>query len=138
MKKLTQVLASMGLITVLVGSALTLASVESEIRERIKPEGNVSIAGQSAEEAQAAKAPAHRGGSEVYSAACSACHNSGAAGAPKIGDSGAWASRFEQDTETLYSHAINGYNAMPAKGGCGGCSDQEVKNAVDYIIAETE
>jgi|AntDeeMinimDraft_6_1070357.scaffolds.fasta_scaffold02668_4 cytochrome c5 len=138
MRKWTKFLASAGLVLALAGSALTLAAVEDEIRQRIKPEGNVSIAGQSAEEAQAAQAPADRSGNEVYASACSACHDSGAAGAPKLGNSGDWAARFEQDTETLYNHAINGFNAMPAKGGCSGCSDQEVKNAVDYIIAETE
>lgn len=138
MRKWTKFLASTGLIIALAGSALTLAAVEDEIRERIKPEGNVSIAGQSAAEAQAAQKPADRPGEEVYAAACGACHNSGAAGAPKLGNTGDWASRFEQDTETLYKHAINGYNAMPAKGGCTDCSDQEVKNAVDYIMAETK
>lgn len=138
MRKWTKFLASAGLVLALAGSALTLAAVEDQIRERIKPEGNVNIAGQSAEEAQAAQAPADRPGNEVYSAACSACHDSGAAGAPKLGDSGAWGARVEKGKETLYNHAINGFNAMPAKGGCSDCSDQEVKNAVDYIIAESK
>ena len=138
MRKWMKFLAFAGLILALAGSALTLAAVEDQIRERIKPEGNVNIAGQSAEEAQAAQAPADRPGNEVYAAACSACHDSGAAGAPKLGDSGAWAPRMEKGDETLYSHAINGFNAMPAKGGCSDCSDQEVKNAVDYITAESK
>lgn len=137
MRNSTKLLASMGLMVVLAGSALTLAAVEDEIEDRIKPEGSVSIAGESQEQAEE-KSGGDRGGEEVYSAACGSCHDSGAAGAPKLGNTGDWASRFEQDTETLYEHAINGYNAMPAKGGCSDCSDQEVKNAVDYIMAETE
>jgi len=137
MKQLTKHLASASLVLALAGSALTLASVEDQIRERIKPEGEVNIAGQSQQKAQK-KEKTNRPGGEVYAAACSSCHDTGAAGAPKTGNSGDWAERFKQDTETLYSHAINGYNAMPAKGGCRDCSDQEVKNAVDHIIAETE
>lgn len=137
MTKLTKRIASVGLVLALAGSALTLASVEDRIRQRIEPEGNVNIAGEARKEAQN-KAQSHRPGNEVYSAACGACHNSGAAGAPKLGKSGEWSGRLDKDTETLYSHAINGYNAMPAKGGCNDCSDQEVQNAVDYMLGELQ
>lgn len=138
MRHSTKLLASLGLIAALAGSALTLASVEDEIEDRIKPEGSVNIAGESQEKAKEEESGGARGGEEVYSAACGSCHDSGAAGAPKFGSSGDWASRLEQDTETLYKHAIEGYNAMPAKGGCSDCSEKEVKNAVDYIVAESE
>lgn len=137
MNKLTRTFASLGLIAALGGSALTLAAVEDQIRERIKPAGNVNIAGQEGQQMQQ-QSSGPRGGEEVYTAACSACHDSGAAGAPKFGDAGAWGDRISKGKETLYKHAINGFNAMPAKGGCGDCSDKEVQNAVDYIVAESK
>jgi cytochrome c5 len=40
--------------------------------------------------------------------------------------------------ETLVSHAINGYNAMPAKGGCASCPDEEIEVAVKYIVEDSQ
>lgn len=137
MNKLTRIFASLGLIVALGGSALALAAVEDQIRERIEPSGNVNIAGEEGQQRQQ-QSTGPRGGEEVYADACAACHDSGAAGAPKLGDSGAWSDRISKGDETLYDHAINGFNAMPAKGGCSGCSDEEVQNAVDYMTAESE
>ncbi|MFP4263275.1 MAG: c-type cytochrome, partial [Halomonas sp.] len=77
-------------------------------------------------------------GEALYgSAGCAACHDSGAAGAPVLGDADAWAERIEQGTDTLYESAINGKGAMPAKGGSS-ASDDEVKAAVDYMVEESE
>ena len=136
MKKLTRISVYIGLIMALAGSALALAAVEDQIRERIQPVGKVNVAGEAARQAQQSSGP--RGGEEVYADACAACHDSGAAGAPKIGDTGAWADRLAKGDDTLYDHAINGFNAMPAKGGCSDCSDEEVQNAVDYMTAQSE
>lgn len=136
MKKLTRIPLHIGLIVALAGSALALAAVEDQIRERIQPAGKVNVAGEARQQAQQSSGP--RGGEEVYADACSACHDSGAAGAPKFGDSGAWSDRISKGNETLYNHAINGFNAMPPKGGCSDCSDEEVRNAVDYMTAESE
>jgi cytochrome c5 len=77
-------------------------------------------------------------GKKIFEAACSACHGAGIAGAPKLGDKAAWSARVAQGKETLYTHAIKGYQGkagvMPAKGGSN-ASDEEVKAAVDYMIA---
>ena len=77
-------------------------------------------------------------GKKIFEAACSACHGAGIAGAPKFGDKAAWSARVAQGKETLYTHAIKGYQGkagvMPAKGGAN-VSDEEVKAAVDYMIA---
>ena len=51
-----------------------------------------------------------------------------------MGDAGAWSPRVAKGMETLYTHAINGFNAMPAKGLCMTCSDDEVKAAVDHMV----
>ncbi len=68
---------------------------------------------------------------------CAACHASGAAGAPIVGDTAAWVERIAKGSETLYSNAINGINAMPAKGGLS-LSDNTVKAAVDYMVENSQ
>lgn len=77
-------------------------------------------------------------GKKVYDASCVACHGSGVAGAPKTGDKAAWAPRLAQGKETLYEHAIKGFQGktgfMPPKGGSS-ASDEEVKAAVDYMAS---
>lgn len=118
-----------------------MASVEDEIRSRIAPVGSVCVQGEDCGESAAPSQTASSGprsGTEVYSSACAACHDTGAAGAPKKGDAGAWSGRIDKGLETLVSHAINGYNAMPAKGGCSSCSDEEIKVAVEYLIEDSQ
>jgi cytochrome c5 len=89
-----------------------------------------------AADASAAK-PA--GGEGIYKTACAACHSAGIAGAPKSGDKAAWAPRLAQGKDTLYKHAVLGFQGkggvMPAKGGNASLSDADVKSAVDYMIA---
>ena len=76
-----------------------------------------------------------RDGKAVYNAVCQTCHAAGLLGSPILGDAGAWGPRISKGKETLYTHAINGFNAMPAKGGAD-IPDQEVQNAVDYMVGE--
>ncbi len=79
-----------------------------------------------------------RSGKDVYQAACFACHGTGAAGAPVLGDKAAWGARIEQGMDTLVSHAINGINAMPPRGTCGACSDAELIGAIEYMVGESQ
>jgi len=119
-----------------------LASVEDEIRDRIKPVGQVCLQGEDCGDAAAAPAESAssgpRSGSEVYDAACMACHTTGAAGAPVIGNADQWGPRIEKGMDTLIDHAINGFNAMPAKGGCASCSDEEIVASIEYIIEQSQ
>lgn len=69
----------------------------------------------------------------VYTAICAACHATGAAGAPKFGDAGAWSARIGQGYDTLVKHALEGIRAMPAKGGNPDLDDVEVARAVVYM-----
>lgn len=109
----------------------TLASV-IETNERIKPVASVAVA-----EAPAAAA-APRSVDAVYNATCAACHASGAAGAPKTGDKAAWSARVAQGNDKLLEHAIKGLNAMPARGSCSDCSDEDLKKVVDYIVGKSK
>ena len=95
------------------------------IAERIKP---VSDEGFTFRDVNAPKQL--QAGTEVYKAVCASCHDSGAAGAPKVGDAATWAPRIGQGYETLLKHAVEGIRAMPAKGGNPDLDDVEVARAV--------
>jgi cytochrome c5 len=73
-------------------------------------------------------------GKSTYQSMGSTCHDSGALGAPKFGDKAAWQPRIAQGKQVLYSSALNGIGAMPAKGGHPQLSDDQVKAAVDYMV----
>jgi cytochrome c5 len=74
-------------------------------------------------------------GEQIYKAVCSACHASGAAGAPKFGDMGAWASRLGKGYDGLLTSVLKGKGAMPARGGANptDVSDYELGRAVVYL-----
>ena len=81
-------------------------------------------------------------GKQVYDAGCVACHGAGIAGAPRVGDSDAWADRIGVGLDILVAHAINGFQGsqgmMPAKGGNPSLSDEEIEAAVEYMVAESQ
>ncbi len=125
-------------------SALAVDLTEAqraEIEERIKPVGESCLAGDSSCGGAVASASAGpRSGEEVYNAACMACHATGAAGAPMLGDVAAWAPRIANGMDALHLSGINGVagTGMIAKGGCMNCSDEEVIAAVDYMVAGSQ
>jgi cytochrome c5 len=77
-------------------------------------------------------------GKDRYAASCGFCHDTGAAGSPKLGNKAAWAPRIAQGEDVLVKAAINGIGAMPAKGMCPSCSDAEIKGAVEYMISQSK
>jgi cytochrome c5 len=105
----------------------------------VEAKGGQAVAPAAAPAAAAAQPAAASGkGKEVYQASCFACHGTGAAGAPKIGDKAAWAPRIAQGMDTLLQHSINGFNAMPPKGTCFTCSDADLQAAVEYMTGESK
>jgi len=78
-------------------------------------------------------------GKKVYESTCVACHGAGIAGAPKFGDKSAWSTRIAEGNNTLYAHAIQGFQGkggvMPPKGGNTTLPDADVKAAVDYMVS---
>lgn len=74
---------------------------------------------------------------KLYASACQACHMTGAAGAPKLGDVAAWSDRAAKGLETLVSHAINGIGAMPARGGSQ-LDDDQIRVTVEYILEQSQ
>lgn len=77
-------------------------------------------------------------GKKRYEYTCKMCHDSGVAGAPKFGDKAAWQPRLGEGMETLIKHAIEGYKAMPPKGGCLTCDDEEIKKTVEYMVSKAK
>jgi cytochrome c5 len=77
-------------------------------------------------------------GIDTYAANCFVCHDTGAAGSPKLGDKAAWAPRIAKGKEALYASSINGLNAMPAKGGNPSLDEDTIKAAVDYMISAAQ
>ena len=147
LKKLSYLLA-VGMTAVSLSGAVFAADDMSPdaIAERIKPVGQVytakdleGIAGAGAAPAAAASS-GPRDGETVFKGACFACHDTGAAGAPKRGDKAAWEPRIAQGIETLKKHAIGGFTGksgmMPPRGTCATCSDEEIENAIHYMIAK--
>lgn len=76
-------------------------------------------------------------GKAIYDSNCAACHGTGVAGAPKMGDVDAWAPRIKTGSAALYTNATKGKGAMPARGGNANLSDAEVKAVVDYLISQS-
>ena len=115
-----------------------VASV-SDIAERIKPVGEVCIEGEACANASVAPVTVATAGSgdinSNFNKSCATCHNAGIAGAPKFGDADAWAPRIAKGKDTLYASTINGMPpAMPAKGMCFSCSDDDLRALVDYMV----
>ncbi len=80
---------------------------------------------------------AGQAGEAVYKKACIACHSTGAAGAPKVGDDAAWKPRAEKGIDTLVVNAVSGVGTMPPKGGNTTLSDEEVRNAVLFMLEQS-
>ncbi len=81
-------------------------------------------------------------GEGVYNSACTACHGAGIAGAPKTGDADAWGPRLDKGMDTLVRHAIEGFQGdagyMPPRGGNSNLSDEQVREAVQYMVDTVE
>jgi cytochrome c5 len=151
------------LVSALLGSLVSVANAEeamdrSDVLDRIKPVGTVNVQGMSVTAAAAPiktvmeKAPEMAmepevvtptampaiDGKAVYQTACFACHGTGAAGAPILGNKAAWAPRIAQGDAMLLDHALKGFNGMPPKGGRMDLSDETIAAIVDYMVAESK
>lgn len=108
------------------GGAGTDIRNEKAIAERMRPVGFVAFA-------DAGSARPLQTGAAVYAAACSSCHAAGIAGAPRTGDTAAWTPRIRQGFDLLVKHAVEGFKAMPAKGGNPNLDSIEVARAVAFM-----
>jgi len=111
------------------GVGSTSMSAEA-VAERLRPIGVVTVA-------EGGGAKTLQAGEAVFKGSCAACHATGAAGAPKAGDAGAWEPRIKQGFETLIKHATEGFKAMPPKGGNADLDPVEVARAVAYMANQS-
>lgn len=112
-------------------------------QERIKPvadvytgEAGAAAIAQATSSAGAEKKAAFDGSLDaemLYTSVCSVCHATGAAAAP-IPGSPAMAERAAKGMDTLMQNALNGFNAMPARGGRADLSDEQVQVIIEYMI----
>ena len=104
--------------------------------------GGASTAAASGGNATASAGASGGNGQTVYSQTCVACHGAGVGGAPKVGDKADWQPRIAQGKDTLYTHAIQGFQGkkgvMPPKGGNTALPDADVKAAVDYMASQAQ
>lgn len=120
-----------------------LVALYPNLIARIAPQGKVCFEGKECDITIAAALGAAdpnkpREGKVIYEGVCHTCHTAGLLGAPKLGDKGAWSARIGKGTATLHQHALQGFNAMPAKGGNADLLDVEVTNAVDYMVSQAK
>ncbi len=129
----------LALLTLLSFSAIGQADMSDDaIAKRIAQVGQVYLDGQKpvVKTTEVAASTKPRTGEAIYNTYCMACHSTGVAGAPKIGDKAAWDARLAKGREKLNQHAINGFNGMPARGTCMNCSDAEIISAINYMLAK--
>lgn len=74
----------------------------------------------------------------IFESTCVACHLSGAAGAPKLDDKAAWAPRLEKGDEALLESVKNGLNAMPPKGTCMNCTDEQLAELINLMTEQVK
>jgi cytochrome c5 len=110
------------------------ATTDEAIAERLKPVGEVCIMGEECKGvgAVAVAAGGARSTDDIITKHCSACHATGVLNAPKIGDTAAWKERADHQggLDGILAKAISGINAMPPKGTCADCSDDELRDAI--------
>ena len=110
------------------------AAAVAEVVEEVVEEAVEEVAEAVATEVAAAASDFDAAG--VYQMNCFACHGSGAAGAPMLGDSDAWDERLAKGMDAVMANVINGIGAMPARGICMSCSDDDLQQVVEYMLAQ--
>ena len=99
--------------------------------------GDVSTTLAAAQETPDAQ-PVHPG-EKTYQNYCFSCHTPGLSGAPKTGDAEAWAPRIAKGADLLLATTIEGIPpAMPPRGMCFDCSDEDLAAAIDYMVEKSQ
>jgi cytochrome c5 len=114
------------------------ATTDEAIAERLKPVGEVCVMGEECKGVGAvavAAGGAARTADDIVAKHCGACHTPGILGAPMIGDTAAWKARADKEggLDGILKTAIAGINAMPPKGTCADCSDEELRGAIQKM-----
>lgn len=108
------------------------------VAARLAPVGTVNTDAAAVAAPAPAAAASGDPGEATYNHVCQACHGTGAAGAPLFGNKEAWEPRIAQGMDTLLHTAINGKGAMPPRGTCATCSDDDLRAAIEYMVSKVQ
>ena len=128
----TQALASMLALLILLGAGC----LERDTTAHQEAASTQAPTGSPAADKPADTQTASADGQNIYQKSCQACHAAGIAGAPKLGDKAAWAPRIAKGNDALLSSVTNGLKAMPPKGTCMSCSEDELRATVEYMVGQ--
>jgi len=142
-------LASLSLFCLIFGQSFANSNTKADILKRLEPVGKVFIAKEQPQIKQqesnkipvksvASEKPSKVSGKAIYADNCQLCHTTGVANSPILGNKQQWAPRITQGMDKLIEHAIKGYNAMPPKGGCIKCTDEDIAAAVKYMVNKSK
>ncbi len=106
------------------------AMTPEAVASRLQPVGKVDVAAPAA-------APGARSGEDIFKSVCAACHQTGVAGAPKVGDKAAWGPRIATGLNTLVAVATKGKGAMPPKGGAADLTPEELTRAIVFMTNQS-
>jgi cytochrome c5 len=123
------------------GVPAVVADTMDDVAMRLKPvitlddirSGKSTGGGAGMTVAAAASDDAAKTPEQLYQGACFACHGTGAAGAPKLGDAAAWAARIGKGLDALATSAIGGIGAMPPRGGSQ-YDDDQIHSVIEYMV----
>lgn len=139
-EQVRRLVAGLAAAALMIAAAAAVADTRTQaISERLRPIGEVCMVGEPCTGGSApAVASAAREPSQIYQTYCSSCHNTGVGGAPKQGDAAAWEPRIAKGMDTLFQNAWNGFNAMPPRGICMDCSEDEIRATVEYMVEQSQ
>ena len=107
------------------------AMTPEAVSARLQPVARLEIGG-------AGAAAGARNAADIVKGTCAACHQTGAANAPKLGDAAAWAPRIKTGVNAMVQSVIKGKGAMPPKAGNPALSDAEIRAAVDFMASQSK
>lgn len=73
---------------------------------------------------------------DIYKSTCLACHSSGVANAPKLGDKAAWKKLVASGMDTMLDAVIKGKGIMPPKGGNPSLTKEELQSTIEWMISQ--
>lgn len=80
-------------------------------------------------------------GRKIFNQFCTSCHGKAPIidiKAPHIGDKNAWKIRQKMGMDALMKITTMGVGAMPSRGGCFECTDDELRETIRYILQQSD
>jgi len=126
------------LVVMFIVGSVSAAMSDKAISERLAPVGKICVEGNECGSAAAVVPSGPQSPEDIFTNSCNSCHGSGIMGAPKFGDAAEWTVRLAKGEDILIQNAIDGVNAMPPRGTCASCSDDDIAATVKYILENSK